>query len=148
VWELLRASRKINVPIRRGDLSGTAGIVSASILAMILSGAFGGALVALVLASVLTSQVWLAIVTALLAVVISLVVRQVVFGSRTQLDLPPQLYVMHVIVGSFIGGLAGFELAIDLRDSPVSPLIGATSGLLGAVLISYLIVTRSYGRNG
>ena len=72
----------------------------------------------------------MAIVTAFVAVVVALIVRRVVFRSHSQLYFPPGLDLLHVIVASLIGGLAGHELAIDLRDPPVSPLIGAISGAL------------------
>jgi hypothetical protein len=123
------------------------GLVSASILAMILAGAFGGALGGLVLASMLSNQVWLAIITAFVAVVISLVVRQVIFASHVPHSIPLGLRLWHVIVASLIGGLSGHELAIDLREPPVSPLIGATSGLIASVLISTFIITLSYRRS-
>ena len=123
------------------------GVVTATILAMLLTGAFSGALVSLVLARMLTNQLWLAIVTAFVAVLVALIVRQLVFGSHPQLYFPPQLDVLHVVVASLIGGLAGHELAIDLREPPVSPLIGATSGLLGSVLMSCFVVTIANRRN-
>lgn len=105
------------------------GSVSASVLAMVLTGAFGGALVGLVL----TNQVWLAIVTAFVAVVIASLVQRVVFGSHVQLFGPLGLGFWQAIVASLIGGLAGHELAIDLREPPVSPLIGATSGHIASI---------------
>jgi hypothetical protein len=123
------------------------GVVTATILAMVLTGAFSGALVSVVLARMLTNQLWLAIITAFVAVIVALIVRQLVFGSRGQLYFPAQLDLLHVVVASLIGGLAGHELAIDLREPPVSPLIGATSGLLGSVLMSCFVVTITYRRN-
>ena len=94
--------------------------------------------------SILTNQLWMAIVTAFVAVVVALIVRRVVFRSHSQLYFPPGLDLLHVIVASLIGGLAGHELAIDLREPPVSPLIGATSGGLGSVLMSCFVVTIAY----
>ena len=123
------------------------GFVSASVLAMVLTGGFSGALAGLVLASILTNQILLAILAALVGVVIALVVRKVIFRSHAGFYFPPELDLLHVAVASLIGGLAGHELAIDLRDPPVSPLIGATSGLLASVLISCFLVTVSYRKN-
>ena len=120
------------------------GLVTATILAMVLTGALRGALV---IGPHVKNQLWLAIITAFVAVIVALIVRQLVFGSRGQLYFPPQLDLLHVVVASLIGGLAGHELAIDLREPPVSPLIGATSGLLGSVLMSCFVVTIAYRRN-
>jgi hypothetical protein len=114
---------------------------------MVLAGAFSGALVSLVLASMLANQVWLAIVTAFVAVVIALLVRRFVFGSPLQLFIPRRLELWQAIVASLIGGLAGHELAIDLRETPVSPLIGATSGLIASILMATFVITLSYRKN-
>ena len=124
------------------------GLVSATVLAMVMAGGFSGALAGLVLANIVTNQIWLAIDAAFAAVFIALVVRQIIFRPRVQLRFPPELDLLHVAVATLIGGLAGHELAIDLRDPPVSPLIGATSGLLASVLISCFLITASYRRNG
>jgi polyferredoxin len=117
------------------------GWVSANVLTMVLVGAFSGALAGLVLASVLANQVWLAIVTAFVAVAIALLVRRVVFGSPLQLFIPRQLELWQALVASLVGGLAGHELAIDLREAPVSPLIGATSGLIASILMATFVIT-------
>jgi hypothetical protein len=140
-------ARRLADCARRQDVARTAGLVSASVLAMVLTGAFGGALVGVVLAGILMSQVWLAIVAAFAAVVIALIVRQVVFGSHAQFFFPPALGIWHVVIASLIGGLAGHELAVDLTEPPPSPLIGAFSGLLAAVLISSFFITIVYRTN-
>jgi hypothetical protein len=119
------------------------GSVSARVLTMVLVGGFSGALAGLVLASVLANQVWLAIVTAFVAVAIALLVCGVVFGSPLQLFIPRGLELWQALVASLIGGLAGHELAIDLREPPVSPLIGATSGLIASILMATFVVTLS-----
>jgi polyferredoxin len=119
------------------------GSVSASVLTMVLVGAFSGALAGLVLASVLANQVWLAIVTAFVAVAIALLVRRVMFGSPLQLFIPRRFELWQALVASLIGGLAGHELAIDLREAPVSPLIGATSGLIASILMATFVITLS-----
>jgi hypothetical protein len=122
-------------------LSRISGFASASVLGMVVIGAFGGALAGLVLASVLTSQVWLAIVAAFVAVVLALIVQHVVLGSHLQFAFPPALTGLHVAVASFLGGLAGHELAIDLTEPPPSPLIGGLAGVLASVLISSFVIT-------
>ena len=122
-------------------MSRISGLASASILGMVVVGAFGGALAGLILASVLTSQVWLAIGAAFVAVVIALVVQVVVFGSHRRFFFPPALAVLHVVVASFLGGLAGHELAVDLTVPPPSPLIGGLAGLIASVLIATFVIT-------
>lgn len=129
-------------------MSRIGGIVSASVLAMVLAGGFSGAVAGLLLASIVTNQIWLAIDAAFAAVFIALIVRQIIFRPRVQLHFPPELDLLHVAVAALIGGLAGHELAIDLREPPASPLIGATSGVLASVLISCFLVTASYRRSG
>jgi hypothetical protein len=95
-----------------------------------------------------TSQIWLALDTAFVAVLIALAVRQIAFRSRVQFPFSSKLNLLHIVVATLIGGLARHELAIDLKDPPVSPLIGAASGLLASFLISCFLVTASYRTNG
>jgi hypothetical protein len=110
---------------------------------MVVTGAFSGALAGVVLASMLTNQVWLAIVAAFAAVVIALIVQQVIFGSHVRLMFPPAFGILNVIIVSFIGGLAGHELAVDLTE----PLIGGIAGVLAAVLICSFVITIMYRAN-
>ena len=128
-------------------MSRTPGIVSATVIVMLVTGAFGGGLIGLILGSMLTSQLWLAIIAAFAGVIIAAIVRHVAFGSRGQLPFPPPLSFLHVIVSSLIGGLAGHELAVDLREPPPSGLIGGISGVLAAVLFSSFVITLLYGKN-
>ena len=112
------------------------GLVSLSVLAMVLAGAFSGALVGLILAGVLTSQGLLAIATAIVAVLLALVVGRVILRPHAPLALGSAVVLWNVIVASVIGALAGHELSVDLRSPPASPLIGAMSGLLASLLIA------------
>src|SRR5215468_4719732 len=123
------------------------GSVTASVLIMLLAGAFSGALAGLVLGSIIPNQLFLAILSALVAVVVALLVRRAVFGSPLQLLIPRRLELWQAIVASLIGGLAGHDLAIDLRDPPVSPLIGATSGLIASILMATFVITLSYRKS-
>ena len=116
--------------------------VSASVLAMVPTGARRAC--GSCVGSVLTNQVWLAIVTAFVAVVIASLVQRVVFGSHVQLFDPLGLGFWQAIVASLMGGLAGHELAIDLREPPESPLIGATSGVIAPILMATFVITLSY----
>ena len=74
--------------IGRIDVSRTPGIVSATVIVMLVTGAFGGGLIGLILGSMLTSQLWLAIIAAFAGVIIAAIVRHVAFGSRGQLPSP------------------------------------------------------------
>ena len=123
------------------------GVVSATVLVMVVVGAFSGALASVVLTNMLASELWLAIVAAFVAVVVALIVQHVVFRHNRELSFPPGLGLLHVTVASLVGGLAGHELAIDLREPPALPLIGAASGLLGAVLMACFVVTIAYRRD-
>jgi hypothetical protein len=140
---LLRDLQIVHNPDQGDKMPRTDGSVSASVLSMVLVGAFSGALAGLVLASVLVNQVWLAIVTAFVAVAIALLVRRVVFGSPLRLLIPRQLELWQALVATLVGGLAGHELAIDLREPAVSPLIGATSGLIASILMATFVITVS-----
>jgi polyferredoxin len=140
---LLRDLQIVHNPDQGDKMPRTDGSVSASVLSMVLVGAFSGALAGLVLASVLANQVWLAIVTAFAAVAIALLVRRVVFGSPLRLLIPRQLELWQALVATLVGGLAGHELAIDLREPAVSPLIGATSGLIASILMATFVITVS-----
>jgi hypothetical protein len=117
------------------------GLVSASVLAMLLVGAFSGAVTGLVLANVSMNQVWLAIISALIAVVIALLVGRMILGSSIRLTLWSQVVIWNAIVASLIGGLAGHELSVDLTSPPSSPLVGAFSGLLASLLIGSFAIT-------
>jgi hypothetical protein len=119
----------------------TNGLVSASVLAMLLVGAFSGAITGLVLANVSMNQVWLAIISALIAVVIALLVGRVILGSSVRLRLWSQVVIWNAIVASLIGGLAGHELSVDLTSPPSSALVGAFSGLLASLLIGSFAIT-------
>lgn len=117
------------------------GVVSASVLAMILAGAVSGAIVGLVLSGLLANQLVLAVVCAFVAAVLALIVGYLILGHSAEFSLPSGVIVWNVIIASLIGGLAGHELSVDLREPPASPLIGALSGLLASILISSFIIT-------
>lgn len=117
------------------------GLVSASVLAMILLGVFSGAVVGLVLSSGLTNQIVLAIITAFVAVVLALLVGHRLLGSQAQPSSRSPAVLWNVVIASLIGGLAGHELSVDLRSPPSSALVGALSGLLASILITSFVVT-------
>ena len=75
-------------------MSRTPGIVSASVVVMLVTGAFGGGLVGLTLRTMLNSQLWLAIVAAFVAVIIALIARHIVLSSQEQFSFPSPLGVV------------------------------------------------------
>jgi hypothetical protein len=83
----------------------------------------------------------LAIVAAFVAVVLALIVQHVLLGPHLQFAFPPVFTALHVAVASFIGGLSGHELAVDLTEPPPSALIGGLAGVIAAVLISSFVVS-------
>jgi hypothetical protein len=115
--------------------------VSASVFGMLLAGVVGGGVVGLVLGSVLANQIGLAILCAFIGAVLGLVIGYAVLGRDAQLSLPSGVIIWNVIVASLLGGLAGHELSIDLRDPPAPPLVGALSGLFAAILIASFAIT-------
>jgi hypothetical protein len=128
----------------RIDLNRRPGLVSATIIVMVVTGAFGGGLVGLILRTMLGSELWLAIVAAFAAVIIAFVAQHIAFNSQEQFSFPGALSLSHLIISALIGGLAGHELAVDLREPPTSGLIGGISGLLAAALFSCFVITSLY----
>ena len=123
------------------------GVVSAGVLAMNLAGVVSGGIVGLVLSGLLASQLVLAFVCAFVAAILALLIGNMVLGRSTEFALPSGIVVWNVIIASLIGGLAGHELSVDLREPPASPLVGALSGVLGSLLISSFVVTLFMVRN-
>jgi len=117
------------------------GVVSASVLAMVLVGGVSGALIGLVLGNILTRQLPIAILCALVAAILALMIGNRVLGQDGERLLPSGVVTWNVVIAAIIGGLAGHELGIDLTDTPSSPFIGALSGLLAAVLIGSFAIT-------
>jgi hypothetical protein len=117
------------------------GVVTASVLAMLLAGVIGGGIVGLVLGGALANQLALALLCALIGAILALVIGYAILGRDAQFSLPPGVVLWNVIVSSLLGGLAGHELSVDLRNPPVSPLVGALSSLLAAVLVASFVIT-------
>jgi hypothetical protein len=123
------------------------GVVSASVLAMVLAGVVSGAIVGLILGGLLASQLVLAIVCAFVAAILAWVIGNLILGGSAEFTLPSGVVLWNVIIASLIGGLAGHELSVDLREPPASPLIGALSGVLAAILIASFAITIFMLRN-
>ncbi len=126
------------------DLHHKPGFVSASIIVMVVIGAFSGGLAGLVFGTMFEHQLGLAIAAAFVAVILAFIARHFAFSSRRQFSFPPPLTLSHIIISALIGGLAGHELAVDLKEPPTSGLIGGVSGLLAAALFSCFVITFLY----
>ena len=123
------------------------GLVSASVLAMLLAGIVTGGILGAVLGGTVANQVVLAIICAFVGTILALVIGYATLGRDVQFSLPPGVVLWNVIVASLLGGLAGHELGVDVRDPPASPLVGALSGVLAALLIASFAVTIYTLRN-
>ena len=117
------------------------GVITASVFAMLLAGVVSGGLVGVVLGSVVTSQIAVAFICALIGAVLALMIGRAILGRNDQFSLPSGVMVWNVIIALWLGALAGHELSVDLRDPPATPLVGALSGVLAAVMIVSFVVT-------
>ncbi len=116
------------------------GLVVAGILGMVLAGAFGGAVAGLVIASVTGSQAVIALLAAIVGSLLALVVWYFIWAKRARLSPSSPAVLWNIVTASLVSALAGHELAVDIRSPPASPLIGATSGLLAAVLMASSLI--------
>jgi predicted membrane protein len=119
----------------------TDGSVFAGVLAMVLVGPLGGALAGLIIASMTGSQAVIALVGAIVGALVALVLRRIIWGKQSRLSPSSPIVLWNLIMASLVGALAGHELAVDIGNPPVSPLIGGTSGLIAAVLMASSLVT-------
>jgi len=108
---------------------------------MVLAGAVSGAIIGLMLGSLMASQPVLAIICAFVAAILALIIGRLILGGGSEFSVPSGVVVWNVIIAALIGGLAGHELSIDLREPPASPLIGALSGVLASILIASVVIT-------
>ena len=117
------------------------GLVSMSILVIMLVATISGAVVGLIISGHLTNQVALAIICAFVAAILALTAGRRTLGRDLRVSLPPGVVLWNVAVATLIGGLAGHELSVDLRDPPAPVLVGGVSGILTSVLIVSFVVT-------
>ena len=117
------------------------GLVSMSVLVIMVVGTIGGAVVGLIISGHLINQIVLAIICALVAAVLALVAGRRTLGRNLSISLPPGVVLWNVVIASLIGGLAGHELSVDLRDPPAPALVGGVSGILASLLIVSFVVT-------
>ena len=123
------------------------GSVTASVLAMVLAGLISGALIGAVLGGLSARHLLLAILCAIVAAILALIIRNLVLERSSASPVPIGIDFMWVVIASLIGGLAGHELAIDITEPPVLPLVGALSGLFASVLIASFATTIFMLRN-
>jgi hypothetical protein len=95
----------------------------------------------MILSVIIVNQLLLAFISAFLAATLALAVGNFILDPRANRALPRGVAAWNIVVASLIGGLAGHELSIDLRDPPISPIIGGVSGALAAVLIASFAIT-------
>jgi len=114
---------------------------------MVLAGAVSGAIVGLVLGSLMANQPVLAIICGFVAAILALITGRLIVGGGAEFSGSSGVVLWNVIIASLIGGLAGHELSIDLREPPTSPLIGALSGVLASILIASFVITIFALRN-
>jgi len=114
---------------------------------MVLAGAVSGAIVGLVLGSLMANQPVLAIICGFVAAILALITGRLIVGGGAEFSRSSGVVLWNVIIASLIGGLAGHELSIDLREPPASPLIGALSGVLASILIASFVITIFALRN-
>jgi hypothetical protein len=123
------------------------GVITASVFAMLLAGVVSGGVVGLVLGGVLASQIAVAFICAFIGAVLALIIGNAILGRDAQFALPSGVMIWNVIIALWLGALAGHELGVDLRDPPATPLVGALSGVLAAVLIGSFVITIYTLRN-
>ena len=123
------------------------GVITASVFAMLLAGVVSGGVVGLVLGGVLTSQIAVAFICAFIGAILALVIGNAILGRDAHFALPPGVMIWNVIIALWLGTLGGHELSVDIRDPPATPLVGALSGVLAAVLIGSFVITIYTRRN-
>jgi hypothetical protein len=115
------------------------GGASIGVFAMIMAGLIVGALCGMILGGL--NQLLLAFISAFLGTIAALAVGKFLIDPAARPDLPMGIAVWNIVIATLIGGLAGHELSIDLREPPISPVIGGASGVLAAVLIASFAMT-------
>jgi hypothetical protein len=115
------------------------GGASIGVFAMIMAGLVIGALCGMILGGL--NQLLLAFISAILATTAALFIGRLLIDPAARPGLPPGIAAWNIVIASLIGGLAGHELSVDLRDPPISPVVGGVSGVLAAVLIASFAMT-------
>lgn len=121
------------------------GIISMSIIILVLIATAIGAAVGVVLDGVLPGTRSLAIIAGLVATVLASIARYklVFLGAGVGVDerKVPMVLVVNAAIASLAGSLAAHDLAGIVADPPSSVIVGAFAGLLSAVLMAMLMIT-------
>ncbi len=126
-------------------MAARSGIISMSIVILVLIATGIGALVGLALGDSVTDTRTLAIAAGLIATVVASIARyKIVFlGAGVGVDETkvPMVLVVNAAIASIAGSLAAHDIARFIADPPSSVLLGTFAGLLSAVLMAMLMVT-------
>jgi hypothetical protein len=138
------------------------GVVSMSIIILVLIATAIGAIVGLVLDGIAPGTRSLAIAAGLVATVLASIARNklVVLASVARYKLVflgagkgvdeskvPGVLVVNAAIASIAGSLAAHDLAGLIADPPSSVIIGTFAGLLSAVLMALLMITYHASRS-
>jgi uncharacterized membrane protein YeaQ/YmgE (transglycosylase-associated protein family) len=120
------------------------GITTASLLVVLFMGTAVGAIAGLLLGNSMPPSVLLAVLAGLAGTVAGAVARNALvdrglLGGEFEAALPTPILAFAVLA-SFVGSLAGLELATLLHEAfPV--WIGALAGLLSSILTALLVIS-------
>lgn len=121
------------------------GVISMSIIILVLIATAIGALVGLALDGTLPGTRSLAVAAGFIAVVIASIARYklVFLGAGAGVDerKVPMVLLVNAAIASIAGSLAAHDLAGIIADPPSSVIIGTFAGLLSAVLMAMLMIT-------
>lgn len=124
------------------------GLISASLIVVILTAIAVGALTGLILGDVVTG-VTLALISAVLANLVAAVVRYVLLyrfsGAGSDEAKIPTVILVNGLIAAVAGGLAGHTLAIELQ-TPSPVWVGLLSGLVASILMALLMITYHHNR--
>ncbi|MDQ8699506.1 hypothetical protein [Hyphomicrobium sp. LHD-15] len=126
-------------------MAARSGVISTSIIVLVLIATAIGALIGLALDGVLPGTRSLAITAGLTATIIASIARyKIVFlgaGKGVDESKVPGVLVVNAAIASIAGSLAAHDLAGLVASPPSSVLVGTFAGLLSAVLMALLMIT-------
>jgi hypothetical protein len=121
------------------------GVISMSIVILVLIATAIGAITGLVLDGMLLDTRQLAVASGFIATVIASIARyKLVFlgaGAGADDRKVPMVLLVNAAIASIAGSLAAHDIAGLIADPPSSVIIGTFAGLLSAVLMAMLMIT-------
>jgi hypothetical protein len=121
------------------------GVISMSIVILVLIATAIGAITGLVLDGMLLGTRQLAVASGFIATVIASIARYklVFLGAGVGADdrKVPMVLLVNAAIASIAGSLAAHDIAGLIADPPSSVIIGTFAGLLSAVLMAMLMIT-------